>query len=245
LFRLAVTRVAASRDLEGTTSVYTATLEVAWEPELRPLLLETRPQGLRVEDDGKREIPVAQEGSSEAPVDGRLSLAFDIPLPALPRSCARIGLLEGKLVAVAPSKMLTFTFDSLARLAEAGQGGAGRRQVQEGVVCTIRKVTLAPERWSVQVGLNYPPGGKTLESYQSGVVNNEMVLESTDGKRRLASSGYVLDSATARRAEITYHFLDRGGRGRGRPEDWKLTYRTPAALVEIPIRFSFKDVPLP
>jgi len=77
------------------------------------------------------------------------------------------------------------------------------------------------------------------------VVNNEMALESVDGNRRLASSGYVIERASSRRAVISYHFLDKGKARRGRPEGWRLTYRTPALLVEVPIRFTFKDVPLP
>jgi hypothetical protein len=106
-------------------------------------------------------------------------------------------------------------------------------------------VVLDRDRWTVTVALDYPPGGKELDSYQSWVVNNEMVLESKDGKRRLARSNYVVESASPRRAVVSYHFRDTDKGRRGRPEDWKLLYRAPASVIELPITFRFKDVPLP
>jgi hypothetical protein len=259
LFRTSLKRVLAARDLERRdgapgSRAYTVTLEVAWEPRLQPFLLETRPQSLRLQDDKRHDVPVPEKENAFAPVDGRISLAFDVTLPALPRSAAALGLLEGKLSAVGPSKMLTFTFDTLdlaaadqdRRLGKAAADSPGRRLTQEGVVCTVSKVVLAQDRWTVQVVLNYPPGGRKLESYQSWVVNNEMTLvEKKDAARRLPSSSYVQESASSRRAVLSYNFVEKGKVPRGRPEDWKVTYRTPAAVVEVPIRFSFKDVPLP
>ncbi len=86
---------------------------------------------------------------------------------------------------------------------------------------------------------------KQLDSNQSWVVNNEMVLESTDGKKRFASSQYVVETATPRQAVLSYHFRDKGELIRGKASDWKLRYRTPANLIDIPIKFAFKDIPLP
>ncbi|HZY83374.1 MAG TPA: hypothetical protein VFE78_00975, partial [Gemmataceae bacterium] len=244
-FRFTLKKVMASRDLESDASQYGATLEAAWEPGLLPLFLETRPQGLRLVDDKGNAVPAPEPGSSAAPVDGRTSLTFDVALPPLPRSAARVRLLEGTLSAVVPSKMLTFTFPALDQLDKTAADAPERRQTQEGVGCRVSKVVLAKDRWTVQVSLDYPPGGKRLESYQSGVVNNEMVLEGKDGKVRLPSSDYFLENASPRRAVISYHFRDKGRQARGKPGDWRVVYRTPAALVEVPVRFSFKDVPLP
>jgi len=158
---------------------------------------------------------------------------------------ARVRLLEGKLPAVGPSKMLTFAFDDLGRLAEAKPNAPKPRLVQEGVGCAISRVVLDKDRWTVQVALDYPPGGKQLDSYQSWVVNNEMVLESKDGKRRLTSNNYVVENSSPRRAVVSYHFRDTDKGRRGRPDEWKLLYRTPASIIEMPIAFRFKDVPLP
>jgi hypothetical protein len=246
LFRTSVKRITASKHFDTGASTYGVTLEVAWEPTLEPLYLETTPRSLTVRDDQGRQLPVHGEGRAPPPfVDRKLAMEFDVPLPAVPRSVPRLGLLEGKLAAIAPNKVVEFAFGSLERLADAPAGSPLRTQNKEGVACQIRNVRLARERWTVQVALDYPAGGVRLESFQSRVVNNEMVLESVDGSKRLTTDKYAIETPTDRKAVISYHFTDEDGAKRGRPADWKVSYRTPAVLVEVPLAFSFKDVPLP
>ena len=45
-----------------------------------------------------------------------------------------------------------------------------------------------------------------------------MWLESKDGKTRLPGGDYFLNSASSRRAVLTYHFRDKGRPARGKPE---------------------------
>lgn len=249
-FRLTVQKVTASRDLEidddnerrGATHL---ALTIAWDPDLFPLYLETRPRGLRWTDDRNNSATLPEEGSSLAPVDGLIALGIDLHLPHFPRSVMYLRSLEGKLSAVVPSKMLTFTFDRLDRLAHAKADDPERQLRQENVVCRILDVQLLRDRWTVRAALDYPPGMKQLDSNQSWVVNNEMTLESLDGKKHVASTNYVLKSATSRRAVLSYHFRDRAVVGRGKPEAWRVRYRTPANLIEVPIKFAFRDIPLP
>ena len=250
-FRLSIKKATASRDLEtddrsprrGSTNL---ALEVAWDPDLSPLYLETRPRSVRLVDDKNKELTIPDEGSSLAPVDGRIALGIDITLPALPRSVTQIRSLEGQLSMIGPSKMLTFHFDSLDKLERASANDPERQRTQEKVTCRILNVTLQRDRWTVRVAVDYPPGLKQLDSNQSWVVNNEMTLVSGDGKKRFLSTDYALVSASPRQAILYYHFLEKKGERRlGRPSDWKLSYRAPANLIEAPIRFSFKDIPLP
>ena len=249
-FRLSVKKVTASRDLEinekdergGATHF---ALEIAWDPELLPLYLETRPRGLRWRDDRNNAGTLADEGSSLAPVDGLIALGIDLHLPSFPRSVASLRSLEGELSMIGPSKMLTFTFDRLDRLAKSKTNDPERQLRQENVACRILDVKLLRDRWTVRVALDYPPGMKQLDSNQSWVVNNEMTLESLDGKKRVAGTNYGFNSATSQHAVLSYHFRDRGLVGRGKPEAWRVRYRTPANLIEVPIKFAFHDVPLP
>jgi hypothetical protein len=248
-FRTRILRVTSSRELDSDRRSCTVGLEVTWTPTLRPLFMESQAQQVRLRNSKGQDVPVAAEGASLVPVDGRLVLPIDVTLPALPRSEAHLGLLEGKLLAVAPSQMLRFAFDSdLQALKDAVPGGAQRRLTQEEVVCRITRVVLSRERWSVQVRLDYPEGNSKLESFQAGslVVNNELVLRRKDGKRPpLSPTSYVIDQVSSRRALVTYHFTDRLGVLRGKAADWKPSYQAPARIVELPFRFSFRDVPLP
>lgn len=243
--RLCVKKVTTSRDLEtnekGRGGATNLVVEVAWDPDLLPLYLETRPRELRYVDDGNTMHTVAEEGSTLAPVDGRIAVDIDLHLPALPRRMAAIRSLEGKLSMIGPSKMLTFTSETLDRLAQTKANDPERQLTQESVACRILDVKLLAKRWTVRVALDYPRGLKQLDTNQSWVVNNEMTLESPDGRKRLPSTHYVLESASARGAVLSYHFLDL----RGKPSDWRLRYRTPANLIEVPIPFAFKDIPLP
>jgi hypothetical protein len=241
LFRAAVKRVTAVHDFDTGSSVYTASVEIAWEPWLLPLFLETSPRDFKVSDEKSNPVTVRQEGSSIAPVDGRAAFLLDLPLPTFDRDAKKIGQIEGKLSVIAPSRMLQLSFDPLDQL-EKQLKKAPVAVTQDAMTCKVTKVVLNDDRWSVQVALDYPPGGPTFESFQSWVVNNEMSLESTDGGKRLASNSYVLESSSSSRALLTYHFTDKN---RGKPQDWKVLYRTPASIVEIPLRFAFKDVRLP
>lgn len=249
-FRLSVKKVMANRDLEvddnnprrGSTNL---ALEVAWDPDLYPLYLETRPRSLRLVDDKNNELTIPDEGSSLAPVDGRIALGIDVTLPALPRSVVQIRSLEGQLSMIGPSKMLTFHFDRLDKLERTNANDPERQRTQDNVTCRILSVTLRRDSWTVRVAVDYPPGLKQLDSNQSWVVNNEMTLLSGDGKKRFPSTDYALESATPRQAILYYHFRNKIKQELGKPSDWKLSYRAPANLIEAPIRFSFKDIPLP
>jgi hypothetical protein len=250
-FRFSVKKVTTSRDLEVRDDVpgrgaTTIAIEVAWDPELQPLYLETRPHAVRFVDDKKHALTIPDDGSSVAPVDGRIATGIDLRLPPLPRTVAKISSLEGRLSMIGPSKMLTFTFDRLDKLARANRSDPERAVTQEGVTCRIRNVKLPADHWTIEVALDYPPGMKQLDSNQSWAVNNEMTLESTDGKTRFASTNYVLTSATPGHAVLSYHFRDKSGRAPpGKPSDWRVSYRAPANLIEMPIKFAFKDIPLP
>jgi hypothetical protein len=244
LFRIALHDLTSKLGLETDARACTASMEVAWEPHLLPLLLETRPRSLTVRDDAGRVLPAGPATSSLAPVDGRTSLPFDVALPPVDRSVKTLSLVEGELYAVAPTKMLTFSFDSLGDLAKAPAGDARLQQTQEGVSCRVGKVTAEDDRWSVEITLDYPEGNVKLDSYQSWVVNNDISMERTDGGDRFPSSSYLLEESTPRHAVLTYHFTDKERMKRGLG-DWKLVYSTPALVVKVPIRFSFHDVLLP
>jgi hypothetical protein len=247
-FRVRVLRIASSRDFDSDRASCTASLEVAWTPTLRPLFLESQVQGLRVLDERGKAVAVVEEASSLVPVDGRFSWTLEVALPGFPRSASRIGEVSGKLLAVAPNKMLTFRFDAdLKTLDSAVPGGAVRRLVREDVTCRLARIKLDRGRWSITVGLESPEGGVQLDTHQAAnlVLNNELTLTSKDGKRTLSSTGYVVEAVGSRRSLVTYHFTDKRGAPRGKPEAWYVQYRAPARIVSVPFRFSFRNLPLP
>lgn len=169
-------------------------------------------------------------------------------MPGFPRADRLIGQLDGILPAVVPGKFLTFPFDTdLVTLRDALPDGAIRRRNTEEVVCRIEQVTLGLDRWSITVALAYPPGGRVLESYQASslVAYNEMLLRSPDGKRTLRPTGSVIEEVSSRRARVRYHFTATSGIQLPPPKELQVLYTAPARLIEMPVRFSFRDLPLP
>jgi hypothetical protein len=243
-FRISLKEVATRLNLESGGRTTSATFEAAWEPSLQAFYLETRPQNLRIADDRGQAVAAPDTGHSQAPVDGRTALVFDAPLPAIPRATQGLASVEGELTAIVPSKMLQLSFAMVDALHNAAADDPLRTIEREGVTCSITKVTLTSDRWTFQVSLNIPPGDAEFDSFQSWVVNNEMTLRKKDGQV-WKSSSYVLDANSARGAVVSYHFLHKDAPAPPQPADWSLTYTTPAALLQMPIRFAFKDIPLP
>ncbi len=241
-FRLAIKRVTVFQDLESNTHHATASIEAAWEPQVQPFLFQTRPQNLVVKDDKDRTLPFDSEGKASDSVDGRMAHQFDVVLPAPSRAVTEFGLIEGSFSALAPSKMLTFRFGALDRIAQAPPESPLRTQKLDGITCRITRVALTGERWTIQVTQDLPPG-PVLESFRAKLwsVNNAIVLESKDGSRRLTTTSYNLDEKNGQ-GVFTCYFVNKN---RGKPSDWNLLYTTPASVVVTPIPFRFKNVPLP
>ena len=112
----------------------------------------------------------------------------------------------------------------------------------------VRKLFLKDQdRWTVEVGLRYPPDMPKFESFQSWVRNSEIHLEKVDTKQRFPNNGNLSENVVGNRAVISYHFIDEPKKMlvRGKPGEWRLVYQTPAAIVEMPIPFEFKDLARP
>src|SRR5262249_20085173 len=132
-------------------------------------------------------------------------------------------------------KMLTFTFAKL-------DDKKAQSKTEEGVTVKLSEVKTDEEPWTAGFALKYPGDDQKLESFQSYLVNNEAFLEDKAGKRWAANGGSEIDQNQL----TTRHFWVEDGKLKlGKPGDWKLVYRTPGQMTELPVKFEFKDVPLP
>jgi hypothetical protein len=237
LFRTAVKRVIAVRDLESDAHFYLAQLEVAWEPRFQPFLIETRPDALVVEDDQGHGLKIPEDGKGQAPVSGKAAVEIEVRLPALKRSAAKLRLLKGSLALIGPSKLLTVTLDTLAK---------GEKKKQHGVTVAVEELNMEDDRWTVGIQLDYPEDGPKFESFQSWLVYNRIELESKKGDKPFPNNGgSETVSQEGNQAVVRYHFVETGRLKLGKPADWKLVYRTPGRIIEVPVAFEFKDVSLP
>jgi hypothetical protein len=235
LFRLVMKKIVLVRDLEDDTAGGIASLEVAWEPRFQGFYLESKTESLVVKDDKGLVLDLPRLDRGRSPTPEGIAMTIELPLPALSRKTARIGSISGTLTMIGSPKLLNFTFDKLAK---------GETQTQENVQVAIKNFIEGKELWTVDVSLKYPPGGPKFESFQTWLLNNQAYLVHNSGKR-LEPAGYEADEQTGTVALLRYRFISEDQKGLGKPNEWKLVYRTPSAIVEVPIKFEFKDVPLP
>jgi hypothetical protein len=251
IFRVCVKRLQLLRDLESGTHVCAATMEVAWEPGFRPFFVELKPDSLAVQDDKKRDLDVpANAGGREQSGEARFGKQFEVYLPAPPRTTLKFGSVKGKLILTGPSKWLTFTFPTLGKL-QANR--KERRMTREGVTVDLSTLDLPDTKgdvWKIETSLEYPPGGPKFESFESWLVFNEIYLEKDGGKERLPNNaGYTTGGGSENRASITYYFSDSTDsnvvRGKAKDSPWRVVYRAPGPIIELPIPFEFTDLELP
>jgi hypothetical protein len=237
LFRTVVKRIAVAHDLETGAKVCTVTLEVAWEPRLRPFYLDQGSWSVSAKDAGGKAKVFRGEGTGSTPVAGRSFLEFELRFPAPPRAVKTIDLVQGRFALVTPSKMLEFRFPRLAK----------GEKTKEGVTVRITRVATDDDPWDVGVSLRYAMAGPKFESYQSWLLNNEISLVKKGGKgtyRPLPGDFRIQGQPTYPRARILYHFRNPRG-ALGNPKKLAVVYRTPGRIVTLPARYEFKDLPLP
>jgi hypothetical protein len=228
------------RDLESGLYLCTVTLEFAWEPRYRPFYLE--PTDISVEfapDAAGNRLKVTQPGKGYESVVGRLAHQVELRVPAPKRSTPTMASLKGNIKTIGPTKMLLFTFPKLRPIRQPADALS---ETHEGVRLTLRKFATNEERWTVEMALDYPPGGPTFESFQSWLGNNSIVLES--GKQRLQpkSGDQQILLMTNNQAVIHYHFTPPA---KARLVDWSLVYQTPGRILETTVPFEFQNLPLP
>jgi hypothetical protein len=251
LFRTSFKRIDTSLILEGDMHVCIIYLEVAWEPRFRPLFMETKPDSLEIQDDKGRAVEIPEGGRGPAAVGQRAATEVQVRVRAPKRSAAQLSLLKGTLAAIGPTKMLTFTFDKLTKIEKREEA---RKETQQGVTVQLRQLRSEGEGddqvWTIVMLLEYPPDGPKFESFQSWIVNNEIFLEKEKAGIKVVfpnNFGLNTEDETESKALIRYQFGDEPDKNKilGKFADWKLVYRTPGRISEIPIPFEFKELPLP
>jgi hypothetical protein len=242
IFRVALQRLSATLDFENGTAGYKALLEVAWEPDFLPYFLETRPESLVMHDAANAPVRLLAPGGTWEPVEGRKSFNVDLALPALPRAAGKISLLKGAFAIRGATRLVTFEFDTLDKLRADEKK---RKKTVDGVTVSVGDIKLGDRAWTIQVTTQLPPASADFDSHQSWDTGNQIYLLNRDGRTRLTTRLYTRESPGSRKAVVSYHFVDTPQVKRGDSADWRLVYRAPAGIVEVPVPFEFKNVRLP
>jgi len=230
-------RVEAVRDLRNPkVRSLKITLDVAWEPRVKPIVLEQPLDAVKATDEAGRPIEIdGSEGNLEVPIEGsNAAVELEIPLMAPERSVKQVAKLTGKLTAVVLGRVEAFEFADLeqARSVEQERGG---------VVVTVEQCRKNGDIYDVSMRVRYDKAANALESHRGWIYNNECYLLNAKGTR-IENAGLEANLLDVNEVGLSYKF-DLGDNAL--PTGCKFVYKTPAAIMKIPVEFELKDIDLP
>jgi hypothetical protein len=234
-FRIDASKIIAERDLRQP-GVHTLelTLEVQWEPRLKPIAISQPLEEVTATDDLGQAIGVATHGAElEALVNpGTTCTELQLPLRPPGREARQIAALRGKLVALLPGGEEVFRFTNLEK-------SRGTEQRRGGAVVTLEQARKNNAVWEIQMLVRFDAAGAGLESYRGWIFNNPAFLQTADGKQ-IKPDGYETTRQTENEVGIAYLFdVAEGLAGK------TFVYQTATVLMNLPLEYQLRDLPLP
>ncbi|HTN77558.1 MAG TPA: hypothetical protein VL096_20005, partial [Pirellulaceae bacterium] len=234
-FRFEGKAINASRDLRNPANhSLRLTLEANWEPTLKPIvLIQPLDQLVATSDTGKPLVIDGSEGALEIAVEGTSTAAeFDVNLQLPPRDVKQIASLQGKLTAIVPGKVETFEFTDITAAKNVVQRRAG-------VAVVLEEVRKNEDVYEVRMRVEFDKAANALESHRPWVFDNPAMLFNTAGEE-ISFDGLEETRRESNVAGIAYKFvLDEA------PKGYKFVYKTPAAIMKLPVEYEIKGIELP
>jgi len=234
-FRFEPVRLESRRDLRNPdVNGLRLTVSVAWEPRVKPITLRQALDNLDLTDDQGDAMGVdSNQNALNASVESGMSaveLVMPISLPS--RDVKQIKSLKGKLVAMVPGSVQTFTFDDLERARDVEIRNAG-------VTVTLEQVRKNVDLYDAYVRVTYDDASNALESHRGWIFNNEAYMEDANGQR-IANIGLRGTRQGQNEAGIAILFdVEQGLRG------CKFIYKTPALILNVPVEYELQNIQLP
>ncbi len=235
-FRIEAIAVVARRGLRSPDQQGASVeLEFSWEPRLRPIALSQPADALEIV--GNEGSPIAvrnPDASFDVEIQqGSHATELTIPLMLPPRSVSSIASFQGKLSALVPGRIAEFRFTDLGKQRNAEQQRGGVKVVLNGV----RKNQAL---WEVHMRLQVEGEETGLESHRGWVFQNLTYLLDKN-EEIIDHAGFETTMQSESEIGLAYFFElpdDEIG-------DYTWVYRTPAAIVRVPVEYELKEIPLP
>jgi hypothetical protein len=235
-FRIEGTEFIARRDLRDPNShILNLTLEAGWEPRLQPIVIMQPTSAVEAIDENGESLSVsAADGDLQLPIDSDMK-SVEVPIQfTLPeRSVRRIASLKGKLTAMLPGRIETFRFTNLDKTKRIDRKRGG-------VTVALESVRKNAAVWEVRVLMVFEKATGALESHLSTgwVSNNYAALEGPD-KKTIPKAGMETTRETDTESGMAYYFDVPDLKG------YTFVYKTPTAIVSLPVEYELKDLDLP
>ncbi|MCG8450958.1 MAG: hypothetical protein MI725_15430 [Pirellulales bacterium] len=156
-----------------------------------------------------------------------------IPLALPPRETSKLASFRGEMTALVPGRMVEFQFKDLDQ-------ARGAQQQRGGVKVSVDGMRKNRALWEVHMRIEVISETVGLESHRGWVFQNITYLLDKTGEV-IDHAGFETTRQTEREVGLAYFFE--------LPEDdlgaYTWVYRTPAAIVRVPMEYELKDIPLP
>ncbi len=235
VFRFEPIRLESRRDLRNpAVNGLRLTVSVTWEPRIKPISIRQALDSLTMTDDQGDPLSVdsmraALNASAESGVSA-VEMVLPISLPS--RDVKAIASLKGKMTAMVPGSVQTFTFDDLQRARDVEIRNAG-------VSVILEQVRKNVDLYDVYVRIAYDEANNALESHRGWIFNNEAYMLDENGDR-IANIGLRGTSQEENAAGVAILFdVQKGLQGH------RFVYKTPALILNLPVEFELHNIQLP
>jgi hypothetical protein len=235
-FRIEGTTFIAQRDVRDPMShKLELTLEAAWEPRLRPIVI-TQPGAAvaAVDDQGQPILVSPGMGDMQFPIDSeQKSVEIPLQFDLSEGNARRIASLKGKLIAMLPGRIETFRFANLDKTKRVDRKRAG-------VTVALDSVRKNGAVWEIRILMIFDKATGALESHLSTgwVTTNFAALEGPN-KQSIPYAGLETTRETETEVGVAYYFDVPNLKGH------TFVYKTPTAIVSLPVEYELKDLDLP
>ena len=202
---------------------------------MRPIALSQPVEALEINADDGSPIMLA----SSTPVlnievqPGSHATEMTIPLDLPPREVKQLGSFKGEMSALVPGRLVEFKFDNLDQAKNVTESRGGVSVILSGV----RK---NQELWEVHMRIKVESAETGLESHRGWVFQNLTYLLNQQGEL-IDHAGFETTMQSENEVGLAYFF-------EVPTEDirqYTWVYRTPAAIVRLPVEYELKDIALP
>lgn len=239
-FRIAPSRFEAVADLQNPRSrSLKLFVDVSWEPRLRPINIVQPLTQVEATGGGATLAVDGAEGEPEVTV-GRDSTTVElqIPLELPPRKIEQVAQLKGRLTVLVPGPTEEFRFSTLPVV----KNGIEPKRVEQrkaAATVIVDHVRKNNELWELEMRVKFTNPAQALESHRSWIYDNEAYLEDAKGNR-VTPGGYEPTRQAKDEIGLKYVFdVPDGLAGQ------TFVYKTPLAILEIPVTYELHDLPLP
>jgi hypothetical protein len=148
------------------------------------------------------------------------------------RNVERIASLSGRLFALVPGRVEAFEFADL--------DAAEDEEIRKGAVTVVlQKVRKNAALYEVFMLVRFDEAANALESHRGWVFNNKAYLLDKDDNEK-EPDGLETTRRTVNEMGLSFKFVLENDLS-----DYRFVYETPAAIVQLPIEYELKDIPLP